>query len=228
VLPAEQVPSLVDDQGRFWSLGRFILRLYAGQIQAHEIEAELQAQATRFRDLVGRFPTVVNSHHHVQVFAPVGAILRRILASGPRPYMRRVREPWRLLAQIPGARAKRVLLSVLGRREACGQEQEGFPGNDWLAGITDPPWVADPDFLVRWLSRLPGRVGELTCHPGYHDDTLLGRDCTFHDGQLRRRRHELHLLQQERFLEVCRHAGWTLISPTAWLARRNAAQAQAA
>src|SRR5207253_1458713 len=97
-------------------------------------------------------------------------VLRRILAQmSPLPYLRRVREPWYTTARIPGARAKRVFLSLLGRQQARQQQRLGFPGNDWLAGITDPPWVADPAFLLRWLRRIPGTVVELTCHPGYLD-----------------------------------------------------------
>lgn len=215
VLPAERVPSLVDAEGRFWPLGRFVGRLLFGKVRGSEIEAELRAQYGRFHDLVGQPPTVVNSHHHVQVFPRVGArlieLLRRRL-----PYVRRVQEPWPMLGRIPGARCKRAFLSLLGRHNARLQKQAGFPGNDWLAGITDPPHVADAEFLVRWLTRLPGDVVELTCHPGYRDKTLLGRDCILGDGQLQRRLCELELLQSPTFVDACRQARWTLVSPSEW------------
>ncbi len=216
ILPAHKAPSLVDENGRFWRLGRFMRRLAARQIRTDEIEAELRAQYNRFREIVGRPPTVVNSHHHVQVFPPVGEILLRILCGrGALPYVRRIREPWRALTRVPGARLKRSFLSWLGRRDAALQRAAGFPGNDWLAGVTDPPCVADPDFLVRWLARVPGRIVELTCHPGHLDTTLIGRDCTTTDGQLQRRVHEFHRLQEPTFREACARAGFTLIAPTA-------------
>jgi predicted glycoside hydrolase/deacetylase ChbG (UPF0249 family) len=220
VLAAHLVPTLVDARGRFWPLGKFAGKLLCGRIDHGEIEAELRAQLQRFCELVGQPPSTVNSHHHVQVFPPVGAILQRVLAGLPRPYMRRVREPWTTITAIPGARGKRAFLNALGRREARLQERAGISGNDWLAGVTDPPYVADPAFLARWLTRLPGQVGELTCHPGHHDVTLIGRDCTPHDGQLRRRTDELALLQQSDYLTVCRQAGWNLVSPAEWLAGR--------
>jgi predicted glycoside hydrolase/deacetylase ChbG (UPF0249 family) len=221
VLPAARVPSLVDSRGYFRPLGPFLRRLCLGWINPAEIEAELRAQYLRFVDLVGRPPAVVNSHHHIQVFPPVGACLLRVLGEQrPPPYVRRVREPWGMLARVPGARLKRAVLSALGRRDARTQQPAGFPGNAWLAVITDPPWVADPDFLVRWLGRLPGTVGELTCHPGRHDQTLVGRDCTEQDGQLRRRTHELERLRDPSFLQVCRQAGWALVAPSALAARR--------
>jgi predicted glycoside hydrolase/deacetylase ChbG (UPF0249 family) len=214
VVPSEQVPSLVDGEGRFWPLGALIRRLCLGRVRTAEVALELQAQLARFHDLLGHSPTVVNSHHHVQIFEPIGSILRNLLARQPiRPYVRRVRESWHTLVGVPGARAKRAFLSALGRRDASRQVRAGFPGNDWLAGVTDPPYVADSRFLVRWLRRMPGWVVELTCHPGFLDTTLLGRDCTPGDGQMQRRVCELDLLQQDSFRITCRQAGFTLTTP---------------
>ena len=215
VLPPAAVPSLVDRQGRFWPLGRFLIRLLSGRIRAAEVQAELGAQLERFEDLVGFPPPVVNSHHHVQVFPPVGPILAGLLQGGRElPYVRRVREAWRALALVPGARLKRLFLSHLGRRDAARWHRQAFPGNDWLAGITDPPCVADPDFLARWLTRVPGDVVELTCHPGYFDPTLIGRDCTATDGQLQRRVRERQLLEDVGFETAYRQARFTLVPPS--------------
>jgi predicted glycoside hydrolase/deacetylase ChbG (UPF0249 family) len=216
VLSAGQVPSLVGPDGRFHGLGRFTRRWLVGRIRAAEVRAELQAQYERFCDLVGRPPVVVNSHHHVQIFSPVGHALLEILGRrSPLPYVRRVREPWPMLARVPGARIKRAFLNALGRRDARRQSGLGFPGNGWLAGVTDPPHLANPDFLANWLTRIPGRMVELTCHPGYADDTLIGRDCASRDGQYERRAREYHLLRDARFLEACRQAGFVLVAPSA-------------
>jgi predicted glycoside hydrolase/deacetylase ChbG (UPF0249 family) len=213
ILPAGQVPSLVQTDGRFWPLGALLGRLCRGHVRPEEIEAELRAQYQRFLDLVGQPPAAVNSHHHVQVFPPVGNALLRVLdGQRPRPYLRRVQEPWSMLARVPGARLKRGFLSFLGRRQAARQQQAGFPGNDWLAGVTDPPRVAAADYLTRWLASVPGRVVELTCHPGHLDTTLDGRDGSLQDGQLLRRVHEFQRLEDDSFEAVCRSAGFTLIS----------------
>ncbi len=214
VLPPDRVPSLVQPDGCFWPLGSFVQRLYRGRIQAAEIEAELAAQCARFRSLVGRPPTVVNTHHHVQIFPPISALLRRLLAGQqPLPYLRRVREPVATLAGVSGGRCKRLLLSVLGRREARQLGRAGFPGNDVLIGVTDPDCVADPDFLVHWLRRTPGRVVELTCHPGYLDSTLIGRDCPAADAQLHRRPRELLLLRHPSFRATCTRSGLARLTP---------------
>jgi predicted glycoside hydrolase/deacetylase ChbG (UPF0249 family) len=229
VLPADRVPSLVGPDGRFGGLGTLMKRLCLGWIDPRDVRAEFQAQYQRFLDLVGHPPTVVNAHHHVQVFPLVGGPLLDILNQRwPIPYVRRIREPWSLLARVPGARAKRAFLSLLGRVHARHQARTGFPGNDWLAGITDPPSVADPDFLARWLARVPGEVVELTCHPGYLDPTLLGRDCSAEDGQLQRRIREFNLLRQASFRQACRRAGFSLVSPAELLEQRVFGNAHAA
>jgi chitin disaccharide deacetylase len=215
LLRPERVPSLVGPDGRFWPLGAFVRRASLGWIDADDVAAELAAQLRRFVDLVGHPPTVVNSHQHAQLFWPVGRVLLDLLArQTPLPYVRRIREPWGMLARIPGARVKRGVLSWLGRADARRQRALGFPGNDWLAGITNPPWVGDPLFLVRWLGRVPGRVVELACHPGYWDGTLVSRDCTATDGGVQRRVHEFHRLTEPSFPEVCRSAGFTLLAPS--------------
>jgi predicted glycoside hydrolase/deacetylase ChbG (UPF0249 family) len=222
VLPAERVPSLVRPDGQFCSLGGLVRRLCRGHVRADEVEAELRAQYERFLDLVGQPPPTVNAHHHVHVFPPVGAVLRRVLAEQrPLPYLRRVREPWVMLAAVPGARAKRAFLTLLGRREARPCDRAGFPGNDCLAGVTDPPWVADPDYLVRWLTLVPGEVVELTCHPGHLDTTLLGRDCSAGDGLLLRRVRELERLRDPSFLTACRLAGLTPVPASAVTSRET-------
>jgi len=211
VLPPDRVPSLVGPDGRFLKLGQLVQRLLCRRIRPAEVEAEFHAQLRRFHDLVGCPPGLVNSHHHVQVFSPIGAILEQVLGTlRPLPYLRRIREPWRLLATVPGARLKRGFLSLLGRGGARRQATTGFPGAEWHIGITDPPYVADPEFFARWLRRTPGRVVELCCHPGFFDATLAGRDCTPGDGHQLRRVREHALLRQPAFRDACHRAGFAL------------------
>jgi predicted glycoside hydrolase/deacetylase ChbG (UPF0249 family) len=225
LLPPDRVPSLVAPDGRFLRLGALVARLLAGRIRPDEIEVELRAQLRRFRELTGGDPVLVNAHHHVQVFSPIDAILATILSEqAPLPYVRRVREPWRLLATVRGARIKRAALSLLGRRAAKAFDRAGFPGCDWHVGITDPPYVADPEFFACWLRQTPGQVVELCCHPGLFDATLVGRDCTAEDGQQRRRVREHELLSQPAFLEACRRADFVPIA-TSELRRKGPAHA---
>lgn len=228
--PARRVPSLLGSDGRLLPLRRFLAHLYLHQICPKQIEIELHAQYDRFLELVGHPPALVNSHQHISLFPQVGSILRRVLRArgAPLPYLRRVQEPWSMLARIRGARKKRTLLTFLGRTEARHQVDADFPGNDWLAGITDPPYVRDPNFFARWVTLAPGRIVELACHPGRRDATLIGRDCTEHDGMVQRRVEELRRLQQPNFLDACRQAGFTLVSVSELLAHQTGRIAHAA
>ena len=112
---------------------------------------------------------------------------------------------------------KRAFLGWLGRRLSPMQEAHGFPGNDWLAGITKPECVLDPEFFVRWLQAMPGGVVELMCHPGRLDPTLVGRDCTDSDGLAQQRVHELRWLRDPSFLDAVEEAGFRLIAPSEFL-----------
>lgn len=215
LLPPERVPSLVDAAGRFWELNAFLKRVLLGRLRFAEIVAELEAQYQLFLDLAGAPPAVVNAHQHVALFPPAGAaLLEVLLRRKERPFVRRIREPWQTLRRIPGARLKRTVLSVLGRRQARALERAGFPGCDWLAGITDPPFVADPRFVTRWLAAVPGAAVELACHPGYHDPTLVGRDSDGDDEWLQRRVDELALYRAAELPDAWHRAGFRLVPPT--------------
>jgi predicted glycoside hydrolase/deacetylase ChbG (UPF0249 family) len=215
VLPPERIPSLVDSRGAFLSLGRLMKKLVFGIVRPAEIEAEFSAQYDRFRQLTGNEPFVVNTHHHIQIFSAVGAALRGVLhRQTPKPYVRRIRESSRTLFGVRGARPKRLFLNHLGRGQARRQARAGLPGNDFLAGITDPMLVSDPEFFVRWIRRVPGRIVELTCHPGHLDATLVGRDGSFEDGQIHRRAREWDLLRMPSFSRTVESAGFRLLRPS--------------
>ena len=66
-----------------------------------KLRVSFEPQYERFKDLTGKEPKVVNSHHHVQVFSLVGWALRAVLdRQNPKPYLRRIREPWRTIVAI--------------------------------------------------------------------------------------------------------------------------------
>lgn len=225
--PPALVPSLIRPDGTFWPLGAFLKRWLLGLLDAEQIERELRLQLERFSMLVGHAPTFVNSHQHASLFTPVGEILMRILGELPvKPYVRRVQEPWQTLRTVPGARLKRVILGWLGRRMSRMQEAHGFPGNDWMAGLTNSACVEDPEFFIRWLEAMPGQVVELMCHPGRLDPALLGRDCTQTDGMMQRRVHELRWLRSPAFFDAVAAAGFRLASPAEFIgASRSTAHA---
>jgi predicted glycoside hydrolase/deacetylase ChbG (UPF0249 family) len=207
ILDPADVPSLVRADGTFWPLGAFLRRMCFGRIRMSNVRAEWRAQYQRFLKLTGRPPAIVNSHQHVSLFPPCDRALFDVLREhNARPYLRRVVEPGSALFRVPGARIKRTTLSLLGLRAARHAAARGFPGCDRLAGVTDPRHVADDRFWVRWLGKIGGNGSvEICCHPGYRDDTLIGRDCDAGDGLLRRPR-ETALLRSPSFPSACERA----------------------
>ncbi len=213
-----RVPSLVRSDGTFWPLGKFLKRWFIGRLNPSEIRLELELQLERFTELVGHSPLFVNCHQHVGVFAPVGEILLDVLSKLPtRPYIRRIQEPWKVIGNLSGARLKRTFLGMLGRRLSRSQETQGFPGNDWLAGISTPGCVEGEDFFLRWLRAMPGNVVELMCHPGRLDSTLVGRDCTEKDGLMQQRVNELRWLRDPLFRDAAEEVGFRLVTPSEYL-----------
>jgi predicted glycoside hydrolase/deacetylase ChbG (UPF0249 family) len=215
ILPPARVPSLVRHDGTFWTLAGFLRQASLGLIRGADVVAEWRAQYATFVDLVGRPPALVNSHQHVSLFPPCDAALLQVLReANARPYVRRVVESGGALARVPGARVKRATLSLLGRRAARRAAAAGLPGCDRLAGVTDPACVADEWFWDRWLGQLSRGSVEVCCHPGYRDETLVGRDCDDGDGLLRRPR-EAALLRGPSFRAACDRAGLIPIRPSA-------------
>jgi chitin disaccharide deacetylase len=213
ILAPAQVASLIDRRGYFHSLDQFMRRLFLGKIDLDEVESELRAQLERFIALTGREPTLVNFHHHLHVFTPICQVVCALLSGlQHRPYLRRVAEEMHVLIGVPGGRAKRAFLSWHGKRAAANQAAAGLSSNEYLAGISTPGSVHAQNYLTRWISAVGGAVVELTCHPGYWDETLVGRDCSADDGRLLARTLECQHLADDRFVAACRQAGFAFKS----------------
>jgi predicted glycoside hydrolase/deacetylase ChbG (UPF0249 family) len=218
VSPAEHVPTLVRKDGSFWPLSLFLGKLSLGLINMAEVYRELKAQYDRFQELMGYVPRVVNSHQHVTIFPNIDAVLFEVLKDqNPRPYIRRVVEHGTSLMRVPGARVKRAVLASFGRRVARRASSIGYPGCDWIAGVTDPAHVNDDEFWVRWFEHVgPDGSLEICCHPGFRDETLLNRDCA-EDGLVRRTREHL-LLKAPSFRDAFTQAGFQPVRPSAMAA----------
>lgn len=206
--------SLVDREGKFCQLPVFLKKVHLGQIKEDEVERELRGQLNLYREMVGDWPQLINSHQHCSLFGSVDRALTRIIGEFPiKPWVRRVREPWSSWFKLPGGRIKRLWLGYLGRRQGRKLDAIGIPGPMWMLGLTDPDCLEDDDFFVRWIRSARGGRVELMCHPGYEDLTLIGRDSPANDPRLYRRLAENRLLRSERFIEAIGTAGFTLTRP---------------
>ena len=78
VLPAEDIPSLVDSEGRFLGSNTMRWRGLLGRLPAMEIAREAAAQIARVRDL-GVTPCYIDLHGHLHKLAPFRAALAAVL-----------------------------------------------------------------------------------------------------------------------------------------------------
>jgi chitin disaccharide deacetylase len=140
----ERVASLVDGEGRFIRDAREA----AGRARLDEVRIELGNQIDAFRSIMGRFPTHLDSHHHVGRHSPVLEVLL--------DFARALKLPVRSQdAAVRGAARK------LGVRTPDHFMGESGP---------EPYWSAER--VREHVKNLPTGVSEFMTHPGYFDDDL--------------------------------------------------------
>jgi predicted glycoside hydrolase/deacetylase ChbG (UPF0249 family) len=141
-LRPEQVPSLVDAEGR---LGSKLEKL--AEARPAEVLAEARAQLRRFRELMGRDPTHFDSHHHAHRQAIVfEALLTLAWETG-----------------LPIRNSGQGMAARLGR--------EGIPTPDaFIETFYDTG--ATLERMLDLLTDVRPGVTELMCHPAVVDDEL--------------------------------------------------------
>ena len=161
LLPAASVPSLVDEDGRFWETQMLYRHALTGQLNWYEAAAEMEAQVEW---AIGRGLHLDNLDTHVH-FHVLPAARRLIRDLGQRYHVQAWRTP--------------KVLSTLSPR---------FTWTDLLARWERPDPMVAPHYLLslhQWGERLfedqrlravlskPGVVTEMVVHPGYTPDPDL-------------------------------------------------------
>jgi predicted glycoside hydrolase/deacetylase ChbG (UPF0249 family) len=93
----DDVPTLLDDDGRFLTRSHLARRLLLRRVRAAELVAEIEAQLARMASL-GLAPTHIDSHQHVHAFP----LVFDAVAAQCRALALPMRVPWVL--QLPGRR----------------------------------------------------------------------------------------------------------------------------
>jgi len=213
ILPPAQVSTLVDKEGKFFSLNTFISKWLLNVLDGNQIYDELEAQLLRFKQLTGAFPLIVNTHQHIAVFNPVGEKLNLLLSNyNIKPWMRRVREEGLSLLKFPGARIKRTFLSILGAKNVVDLDTMAFPGPKTLAGLCDPEQTSNERFYSNRLNGIKSDFAEWMCHPGFYDETLIGRDGGANSAAIQMRPRELEFLASGTFTHLANQSGFKIIS----------------
>ena len=144
VCDARRVASLVDADGRFVRDPREA----AARAKKDEARIELGHQIDAFRALMGRFPTHLDTHHHVGRHEP---ILELVL-----DFAEALKVPVRTQDDEVRAMARRRKLKT----------PDHFVGD----AASEPYWSAER--VVQHLSALGPGVTEFMVHPGHYDDEL--------------------------------------------------------
>lgn len=172
VLPARQVPTLVDSGGAFHALPQFLSRLWRLRIRWREIEAEFCAQIRRMKSM-GLTPTHADTHHHLHMHPLIApAFMRALRAEG----IQRARQynPFHAPAEtgLPERRSRLLARRVLVRAYVATLRWLFFRRLDSPDAVVvpHPSMRVNPAQLDRgWhtvFQCLPAGTFELGCHPG--------------------------------------------------------------
>jgi predicted glycoside hydrolase/deacetylase ChbG (UPF0249 family) len=141
-----RVPSLVGVQGTFMRDPREV----ASRASKDEARIELGTQIDVFRKLTGRFPTHLDTHHHVGCHQPILDLVLDFAAA----------------IKVP-VRSQDDQVRTAARRKKL-RTPDHFVGD---AGA-EPYWTADR--VLDQLASLPAGVTEAMTHPGRYDEDLAG------------------------------------------------------
>ena len=181
ILPPEQVPSLVDEQGGFLPFEETGRRGFRFAFNGKQLEAELEAQA-RFMIDRAVVPTHWDSHHHAcmypQTHLAATRVARRLGIRKQRIY-RNCYFVDRLASDQPALRKRRRKLAlkfmpkrtyyILAFWVARGLYGMTTPGrlHHYSRMVTD---VSKDDKAKLWrrlVANCPEGTSEVICHPGY-------------------------------------------------------------
>lgn len=199
VLPAARVPSLLGRRRRFRK-DPIRLRL----ARPEEVLAEWAAQLARFRALVGRDPTHIDSHHHIHLVPWLTAVALELARREGIPALRvigpaDVAPPTRTVQRLGRWVARRLL-----RGAAALVDDAGLRHPDHARVLTARHGVDD---VLTWIAELPAGSTELVCHPGFVDSTLR-----HYSGKLGHRADEVRLLCDPALRQALAAAGVQLAS----------------
>jgi hopanoid biosynthesis associated protein HpnK len=163
LLPAEEIPALVDANGTFPNnLVRAGVRWSLSAAARRQLEREIRAQFEAFL-ATGLACDHVNAHNHMHVHPTVLGIVLRLAARYGVPF---VRLPFEPPAPRPtmGERVAALALAPWLRFMRHRIARAGLRHNDSLLGLRNSGHL-DEACLLDLLGRLPEGVTELYCHP---------------------------------------------------------------
>lgn len=190
VLPARELPDLVDERGELpTDLVAAGFRFFFSRRARRQLAAEIRAQFEAFRR-TGLVLDHVNAHNHLQVHPTILALLIEIGREHGAPPIRVPYEPPRASARaVPTQRVRRLLQGIgFGGLRAVMRSRLArahVAANDFVFGLNDTGAMRE-DTVLRLLENLPDGVSEMYFHPATRrcpeiDRTMADYD---HEGEL--------------------------------------------
>lgn len=205
ILPPEEIPSLVAENGAFYDdYGAFMKRYATGKIRLEEVRAELAAQIAKVQG-TGLELTHLDSHQHLH---HLPGILGIVLKLASFANIKRLRFSRGRLAEdlFRGHILGRVGLSSLARIGAQMAKRKGFAMPDHFAGIVAGEAVTEK-YLFRLFEHLGKGTTEIMLHPGT-DNAVLQSECRWeHDFEA-----ELRAVTSARVLKTMKTRGIEAVS----------------
>jgi chitin disaccharide deacetylase len=160
----ETVPTLVDENGKFYRNGPLLERL--SSLHIDEVKREWGAQIERFIQAAGRKPDHIDSHHHSSYFT---AGLFRAMLELAQEYDCAIRYPfnedWPELGET-----SRHAPALMQEFSPC--RPDVIIGSFYDKGAT-------LENILHILNNLNDGTSELMCHPGHVDQVFAERESIY-------------------------------------------------
>jgi predicted glycoside hydrolase/deacetylase ChbG (UPF0249 family) len=181
ILPPNEVPTLVEDDGRFRrSWKPFIVACLRGRVSLAEVERELTAQVEHLQR-AGVKLTHLDAHKHVHAYPPVFAIVARLAVQFGIPV---VRVPYERSVRWVSSRGDRHERRIAGRQAFLNAAMWPWALRNYRTaaalGLRTPRFIGrthtgvlSRSTLHAMLRATRSGVTELMVHPGYVDEALM-------------------------------------------------------
>jgi|SRR5579862_495942 len=179
VAPREQIPSLVDKNGRLpQSLTVLVANVTTGRVSPIEIETELRAQIEKIRR-AGIEPTHLDTHKHTHVHPTIMNALGRVAQQSGITRVRNpvedLRDSWRSSQSDGTSTVSNLAAAALVSAVASGfkviSSRYGLRSPDHFLGLAVTGQLG-AGALCRLIDALDEGQSEIMLHPGICDDDL--------------------------------------------------------
>lgn len=174
VLPPEEIPSLVDEAGFFFTQEALLADPL--RVNPAELRSEFLAQVERFRQVTGREPDHLDCHHFTHLHPHFFSVYLDVAEELGLP-IRWPLPPWEEAEKLIGTTPMRNLSPAEARKLFESDyrllDKRELPHPDRFIGSFFGEEAVTLEHLIGLLESVGEGVTELMCHPGFVDEELL-------------------------------------------------------